>query len=180
MLMHKFLHKFKVQHPAHVWEVHSKTILSVIRLHAAREMLRISPPLPTKFLIFSLFEELPKGDIVLEEFVESLKKDAVRQPCNASSILKTLNMMSSLEAASELKGEIEEHEVRSSSGPEPDYSLLDTAMSQVRQEAEEVKIAKATVEGLKDEGIGHSALVLMVNYFREGYLLNYYSGCQVY
>ncbi|PKI55382.1 hypothetical protein CRG98_024233 [Punica granatum] len=31
----------------------------------------------------------------------------------------------------------------------------------VREEAEEVEIAKATVEGLKDEGIGDSAMVLM-------------------
>ncbi|KAK4802883.1 hypothetical protein SAY86_001086 [Trapa natans] len=166
ILMHRFLHKFKVQRPAHVWEVHSKMILSIIRLHAAREMLRISPPLPTKFLIFSLFDEFPKDDIVLEEFVESLKKDALRQLCNASSILKTLNTTSSLESASEPRREIKVQEGMSSGGHEADYSVLDTAISQVRQEAEEVEIAKATVEELKDEGIGDSALVLMGSYFR--------------
>lgn len=161
--MHRFLSKFNIQHPAHVWEVHSRMILSIIRLHCAREMLRISPPLPTKFLIFSLFDELPKGDIVLEELAESLKKDGARQPCSASSILKTVNMLSSLESASELKEEKKENEGTSSTGTEADYSLLDTAINQARQEAEEVEIAKATVEGLRDEGIGDSALVLAVS-----------------
>ncbi|OWM91188.1 hypothetical protein CDL15_Pgr000131 [Punica granatum] len=161
MLMHRFLSKFMGEHPTQVWEVHSRTILSIIRLHAAREMLRISPPLPMKFLIFSQFDELPKGDIVLEELADSLKKDGVRQPCSASSILKTVNILGSLDSASIVKEEIKDYEGTSSGSPEGDYSLLNTAINQVREEAEEVEIAKATVEGLKDEGIGDSAMVLM-------------------
>ncbi|OWM80954.1 hypothetical protein CDL15_Pgr006985 [Punica granatum] len=85
-------------------------------------------------MIFSPFDELPQADIVLEELADSSNKGGVRQPCGASLILKTINMSGSLDSALEVK------------------------------EAEEVEITKATVEGLKDEGIDESALVLIVSY----------------
>ncbi|KAJ4890843.1 hypothetical protein Rs2_30591 [Raphanus sativus] len=66
-LMHQFLKKYNVESPLQAWEIHSRTISGIIRLHAAREMLKISPADPKKFLIFSLFEEVPKGDFILEE-----------------------------------------------------------------------------------------------------------------
>ena len=102
LLMHKFLSEFKVECPIQAWEMHARTILSIIRLHAAREMLRISPPDPTKFLIFALYDELPKGDYVLEQLSESLKRVNSGQPCSASSTLRKMNLsettVSSLEA----------------------------------------------------------------------------------
>jgi hypothetical protein len=41
---------------------------------------------------------------------------------------------------------------------------LESAINQVREEAKEVEIAKATTEVLKEEGIGESATVLMVSF----------------
>jgi hypothetical protein len=72
--------------------MHVRTILGIIRLHAAREMLRISPHVPTKFLIFFLYNEIPKGGYVLEELPDSLKKVNCGQPCSTSSILKSVNL----------------------------------------------------------------------------------------
>ncbi|XP_047165616.1 uncharacterized protein LOC124834856 isoform X1 [Vigna umbellata] len=79
MLLHSFLSKYQIKNPVQTWEMHARTMLGIIRLHAAREMLRISPPVPTKFLIFSLYNEIPKGDFVLEELADSLKKNNYSQ-----------------------------------------------------------------------------------------------------
>ena len=94
MLLHQFLAKYKIESPLLSWEMHARTILGIIRLHAAREMLKISPPAPTKFLIFSLYDEIPKGDYVLDELAESLKKIICGHPFSASSILRSMNISS--------------------------------------------------------------------------------------
>ncbi|XP_039140820.1 uncharacterized protein LOC120278003 isoform X2 [Dioscorea cayenensis subsp. rotundata] len=49
VLLHHFISKFNVESPSKSWELHARTIFGILRLHAAREMLRISPPIPTKF-----------------------------------------------------------------------------------------------------------------------------------
>ncbi|KAJ7971929.1 DUF639 family protein [Quillaja saponaria] len=160
MLMHQFLSKYKVEDPIQAWEMHARTILGIIRLHAAREMLRISPPTPTKFLIFSLFDEIPKGDYVLEELAESLKKVNRGHPCNASSILRSMNMTRSIISGAEVKQVAEES--KSVSGLDATTpSSLETAIKQAREEEKEVAIAKATTEELKGEGISDSTTVLM-------------------
>ncbi|KAJ9131874.1 hypothetical protein P3X46_034779 [Hevea brasiliensis] len=157
MLMNQFLSENKVECPIQSWEMHARTILGIIRLHAAREMLRISPPAPTKFLIFALFDELPKGDYVLEELAESLKKVNSGHPCSASSVLRSLNMslqpvVSSIEVTEADKERTSDQD---------SIHLLESAINQARKEAKDVEIAKATAEGLKEEGISESATVLM-------------------
>ncbi|GAY39985.1 hypothetical protein CUMW_048570 [Citrus unshiu] len=157
ILMHKFLSKFKVECPIQAWEMNARTILCIIRLHAAREMLRILPPDPTKFLIFALYDELPKGDYVLEELAESLKKVNCGHPSSASSILRCMNL--SIAASGEVKEgkELEEHKHIS----DESCSSLETAINQSKEEAKAIEIAKSTTEGLKDEGISDSILVLL-------------------
>lgn len=162
MLMHQFLSKFNVESPLQAWEMQARTILGIIRLHAAREMLRILPPAPANFLIFSLFDELPKGDHVLSELAESLKKVNSGYPCSASTVLRTMNiesMISSVELIEENKEKL--------TGQVDDNASLDTAINQAREEEKEVAVAKATTECLKEEGISHSTLVLMVNILAE-------------
>ncbi|KAL2553908.1 Plant protein of unknown function [Forsythia ovata] len=157
MLLNKFLSKFKVESPLEVWDMHARTILGIIRLHAAREMLRISPPTPKSFLIFALLEELPKGDYILEELAESLKKVTSGYPCSASSILRNLNVSQTCVPCLETKevsneSEIVQHE---------NLLSLESAVNQSREEAKEMDVAKATTEGLKEDGISESAQVLM-------------------
>ncbi|KAL9379371.1 hypothetical protein Peur_027853 [Populus x canadensis] len=159
MLMHQFLSSYNVECPIQAWEMHARTISGIIRLHAARELLRISPPSPTKFLIFALFDELPKGDYVLEQLAESLKKVNSGHPCSACSILRTMNMSQSVLPGVEV--EAVGKECISATGQDDIPSSLESAINQVREEAKEVEIAKATTEVLKEEGIGESATVLM-------------------
>ncbi|XP_052199501.1 uncharacterized protein LOC127806321 [Diospyros lotus] len=159
MLLHQFLSKYKLESPTQAWEMHSRTILGVIRLHAAREMLRISPPDPKSFLIFALFDELPKGDYVLDELAENLKKVDSGHPCNASSILRCMNV--SQQVAFNLETEKGSEQMTTVRGQAEDISSLESAINQVREEAKEIDMAKATAEGLKDEGISDSIFVLM-------------------
>ncbi|GFY98032.1 ArgH [Actinidia rufa] len=159
MLLHQFLLKCNVKAPTQAWEMHARTIFGIIRLHAAREMMRICPPDPKNFLIFALYNELPKGDYVLVEFSESLKKADSGQPCSASSILRCMNVSQPIVLKTEVEGGIEEG--ISVSGQVENLSSLESAIEQVREEAKETEVAKATVEGLKEEGISDSILVLM-------------------
>ncbi|XP_075089461.1 uncharacterized protein LOC107816105 [Nicotiana tabacum] len=158
IFLHRFLRKFKVDSPSGSREMHARTVLGIIRLHAAREMLRISPPVPKNFLIFDLLDELPKGDYVLEELAASLKKADTGHSCSASSILRSLNISLSL-VPSEAAKEIDDNSrlpVQNDS-----VSSLESAIDQAREEAKEIEKAKATVEELKGEGMGNSVQVLM-------------------
>ncbi|XP_071688331.1 uncharacterized protein [Rutidosis leptorrhynchoides] len=159
MLLHKFLTKYKVESPLQVWEMHSRTILGSIRLHAAREMLRISPPNPKSFLIFALFDELPTGSNVLQELAVSLKTIDTTHPCSASSILRNMNV------SQVCSGRVESGvgDVRNEIAKNRPENLpsLETAVEQVREEAKEINMAKAKAGEIKDEGIGNSVLVLM-------------------
>ncbi|KAL3830152.1 hypothetical protein ACJIZ3_018954 [Penstemon smallii] len=156
MLQHKFLSKFKVESSLEAWEMHARTILGTIRLHAAREMLRISPPEPKSFLMFALLDELPKGDYILLELAESLKKVTSGHPCSASSILRNLNV-SQPSVGKELignKGEVVQPE---------SFSSLKSAINQSREEAKEIDLAKSTVEGIKEEGISKKWVGLVIS-----------------
>ncbi|KAL8147461.1 uncharacterized protein LOC141707872 [Apium graveolens] len=158
LMLHFFLLKFKVTSPLQVWEMHARTILGIVRLHAAREMLRTSAPAPKSFLIFSLLEVLPKGDIVLEELAKCITNITGGQSCSASSILRNLNVTQAC-APSMGDGEIAER-IETLNRQAENLSSLESAIDQVREEAKESGIAKATVEGLKEEGVSDSAAVL--------------------
>ncbi|KAE8721179.1 Potassium channel tetramerization domain-containing protein / pentapeptide repeat-containing protein [Hibiscus syriacus] len=161
LLMHKFLSDFEVECPIQAWEMHARTILSIIRLHAAREMLRICPPNPISFLIFGLYEELPKGDYVLEQLAQSLKEVDSGQPCSASSILRKLNLPEHIMSSLEVKRVNEVSKTIAVGKDDDDKISLGTAIDQARKEGRGVAKARATVEGLKEEGISESAMILM-------------------
>lgn len=152
LLLNVFISKFNVESEVQVWEMHARTILGIIRLHAAREMLRMCPPEPKSFLIFALLDELPKGDYVLEELAESLKKPVGGTPCSASSILRSLNVSKQIINDSDQIVQ-----------PVENLSTLEGAIHQAREEAKEIDKAKATTRVLNEEGIGESAQVLLVS-----------------
>lgn len=159
MLLHRFLSTYDVKCPIQAWEMHARTILGVIRLHAAREMLRISPPEPTKFLIFALFDEIAKGDHVIEKLAESLEKVNSRHPCCASSILRWLNVRESM--VSNL--EVEKVGQESLRDPVDSISSLEGAINKAREEEKQIVVAKATTEEMKEEGITDSTFLLIVS-----------------
>ncbi|KAF3579080.1 hypothetical protein DY000_02034048 [Brassica cretica] len=131
-------------------------------ISTAREMLRISPPDPKKFLIFSLFEEVPKGDFVLEELAEiSIKVGATKNPCSASSILRSMNM-DQLGNILKEEGEAQCKEiVKETDHKEEMLTSLESAVNQTKEEEREIEKAKATTTELEEEGITESVAVLM-------------------
>ncbi|KAE9599654.1 hypothetical protein Lal_00046332 [Lupinus albus] len=157
MFLHQFLAKYNIRNSIQSWEMHARTILGIIRLHAAREMQRISPPVPTKFLIFSLYNEVPKGDYVLEEIAENLNKINSGHSCSASSILRNMNISRNM-----VSDVVVEEASQTDESPLvlDDSPSLHTAIDQSRAEEKEVLIAKATTEELKDEGVTDAVLVL--------------------
>ncbi|CAK8542877.1 unnamed protein product [Lathyrus sativus] len=156
MFLHQFLSKYQIKCPIQTWEMHARTILGIIRLHAAREMLRISPPVPTKFLIFSLYNEIPKGDYVLEELPDVLKKVKSGQPCSASSILRSMNI-----AGPVVSGSIEEEVIPADKSVDvsDDSFSLESGIKKSREDEKKVP-AKATTEELKEKGVTDNVLVL--------------------
>uniref|UniRef100_J3LK64 GRAM domain-containing protein n=1 Tax=Oryza brachyantha TaxID=4533 RepID=J3LK64_ORYBR len=157
IFLHRFISMYNIDSPIHKWELHSRIILGVIRLHAAREMLRMSPPPPSSFLVFSLYEELPKGDFVLEQLANNLKETSTITPLSASHVFKGLSKSNRAALIAEIAIE---HDKDSSSHEEPLASLENT-IGQVRDEAREVTVANAAIEGMKEEGITDSLLVLV-------------------
>ncbi|KAJ3673566.1 hypothetical protein LUZ60_005558 [Juncus effusus] len=156
ILLHRFISTYNLDSPLHAWEIHSRTILGVLRLHGAREMLKMSPPPPNGFLIFALYEDVPKGDYVLEEMANSLKQTSKITPFGATDVLRRLDLVSHpSESVSMQKIETldqEEHRNKADS--------LDTTIGEVREEAKEASIAKAGVQEVKEEGISDSLLIL--------------------
>ncbi|CAN6465010.1 unnamed protein product [Victoria cruziana] len=157
ILLHQFISRYKLEATYQRWETHGRTMLGVVRLHAAREMLRICPPPPSNFLIFTLFEELPKGDYVMEELANELKQMTEVGLCSVTSLLKGLNLVHPKVVDMNV-GEVFDESVADDSGDKK--SLLGTKVEQAREEAKDIRIAKTTIEGLKEEGIAESILVI--------------------
>ncbi|KAJ1298725.1 hypothetical protein BS78_01G475700 [Paspalum vaginatum] len=158
LFIHRFISMYAIESPVHRWEVHSRIILGVIRLHAAREMLRMSPPPPSSFLVFSLYDDLPKGDFVLEQLASNLKQTSTITRLSASYVFKGL---SKSYVAPSLSAEIAaDHDTDSSSHEQPLASLEDK-IDQVKDEAREVTAANLAIEGMKEEGVTDSLLVLV-------------------
>jgi hypothetical protein len=158
IFLHRFISANSIESPIHKWEVHSRVILGVIRLHAARDMLMMSPPPPSSFLIFSLYDDLPKGDFVLEQLANNLKETSTITPFSASYVIKSLSKSDPIVLSAEME---KEHD-RDSSNHEQPLAALGTTIDQVRDEAREVTVANAPIEGMKEEGLTDSLLVLVV------------------
>ncbi|XP_071938618.1 uncharacterized protein [Coffea arabica] len=154
MSLHHFLQKFNVESYVEAWEMHARSILGIIRLHAARELLRMSPPIPKNFLIFTLCEELPKGDYVLQELAASLKKLNTEHPCSGSTILRNLNVSQPCVPCPDM------NEISETVQTEK-LSSLESTINQAREEARDMDMARATVEELKEEGVSSTAQVLL-------------------
>lgn len=160
ILLHNFLSSFNNESVVENWEMHCRTMLGVFRLHAVRNMLRVSPPAPSSFLIFSLYDELPKGDYVLQELASNLRQISSGHPFTATCVLESLNVKHpSIHDFKDKEG-YEEPRV-----DHIDKSSLETIINQVKQEAEETYVAKASAEKLKEEGLSNSVLILLVRCF---------------
>ncbi|CAN6313991.1 unnamed protein product [Urochloa humidicola] len=158
IFIHRFISMYNIESPVHKWEVHSRIILGVIRLHAAREMLRMSPPPASSFLVFSLYDDLPKGDFVLEQLASNLKQTSTITRLSASYVFKGLSKSYVIPLNVEIA---KDHNDVDSSDHEQPLACLENKIDQVQDEAKEVTAANVAIEGMKEEGITDSLLVLV-------------------
>jgi len=116
----------------------------------------MSPPPASSFLVFSLYDDMPKGDFVLEQLASNLKQTSTITRLSASYVFKGLSKSYVTPLSAE-----EDHDADSSSHEQP-LASLENKIDQVKDEAREVTAASAAIEGMKDEGISDSLLVLVV------------------
>lgn len=95
---------------------------------------------------------------MLKELCNSLKQMDSVHPYNAASILKSFCMTHPIEVSKKSVGE-------QTSSQADSLATLDMTVNQAREEAKEVRVAKATVESMKEEGIANCLLILAVRSF---------------
>jgi hypothetical protein len=118
----------------------------------------MSPPPASSFLVFSLYDDMPKGDFVLEQLASNLKQTSTITRLSASYVFKGL----SKSYVTPLSAELAKDQEADSSSHEQPLATLENKIGQVKEEAREVTAANAAIEGMKDEGISDSLLTLVV------------------
>jgi hypothetical protein len=108
--------------------------------------------------VFSLYDDLPKGDFVLEQLASNLKHTSTITRLSASYVFKGL----SKSYVAPLSAEIAKDQDTDSSGHEQPLASLENKIDQVKDEAREVTAANAAIEGMQEEGITDSLIVLVV------------------
>lgn len=96
---------------------------------------------------------------MLEDLFSSLKTTNGICTSNTNSVLKGLSMPCLIDSMIEIKDVLEKQSTEKADS----LASLELSINQVREEAKEVRIAQATIEELKDEGISDSYLILMVS-----------------
>ncbi|KAG1334775.1 hypothetical protein COCNU_03G008940 [Cocos nucifera] len=160
---HRFIRKFQIK-GVEKEETLSKAVLGILRLQAIQE---VAPSMPIKYevlLMFNLCDQLPGGDLILEtlaDMISSRGLDRVNQfssgsgmhSISALAILSNLGVVS-LDTTGErlLVGELVVGQM----------SSLEKAVSESQDNYKMVEQAKATVEGVKVDGIDTNLAVMKV------------------
>eukprot|EP01018_Ginkgo_biloba_P039505 Gb_15960 [translate_table: standard] len=144
-------------------------VLGVVRLHATRETFQIFPPRPHTFLTFSLSEEMPGGDYVMEALANSLRTgNALNQSENykvGSSNVYFVSAASLLDNMGIVERERtfdEEKDVSIGEVQVGELTPLESSVQQSREEAKKTEIARASIEGLRAEGISDNGTILKI------------------
>ncbi|XP_010926033.1 uncharacterized protein [Elaeis guineensis] len=151
---HRFIRKFQIK-GVEKEETISKAVLGILRLQAIQELVPSIPLQCEALLMFNLCDQLPGGDLILEtlaELVSSRRLDQVNKSSSGSGMysISALAVLSNLGVESQdannerlLVGELVVGQM----------SSLEKAVSESRDNYKMVEQAKATVDGVKVDGI---------------------------
>lgn len=171
--VHEFIRKFGLSEIQRV-EALSKAIIGIFQYRAVKEVFHIIPSRSKTLLPFSLAENLPKGDEILEALHGHLELLCMRTECTACETLPDVKPLGGLLPVSMLeltrKGftlmkkadGIEENVSQIGAFYVGDRSPLDKAVWQSICYSGKAETARATVEQVKVEGIDTNLAVMKV------------------
>ncbi|KAJ7516496.1 hypothetical protein O6H91_22G060100 [Diphasiastrum complanatum] len=167
VLAHNFIRKYHLESDAQA-EAQAKAVLGIARLRATKETFHLLPVRPDLLLTFSVAEQLPGGDIVLEALADKLRK--------GDSEISLANELAISDKLQSNHGESNSVPSPSESGARAnvfkedgmvvghvligDLTQLEKAVLQSQVTSKKVEAAQATIDGVKVEGIGTNLAVM--------------------
>lgn len=165
--VHQFTRKYQLDESG-IAEALSKAVLGIARLRATREVNHCLPSKPESLLTFLSGEDLPGGDLIMEEVARTLQTgDNAMQGRNgitgkgrlyARSAVATLANLGA--SASRKQANVEEAALPVGEFLIGDLNPLEKAVAQSRDSSRRVELAKSTIDGVKVDGIGMNMAVM--------------------
>ncbi|KAL4179096.1 hypothetical protein AMTRI_Chr13g118370 [Amborella trichopoda] len=159
---HKFLRKFQIKGIESEAAL-SKAVLGILRLRAIEEVTHALPPNCETLLMFNLADQLPGGDLILEALaVLFASRDAEHKSDeNGMHSISALGTMSNLGfLLGRGQGEFNEIGLPVGEVMVGEMTLLERAVADSMNSFKKVELAKATVDGVKVEGIDTNLAVM--------------------
>lgn len=160
---HRFIRKFQIA-GVDKEETLSKAVLGILRLQAFQEMFSSVPVRYESLLMFSLADQLPGGDLILETFANMIISKSLDRTngsrsasgmysISALAILSNLGVVSQIESDEKLLvGDLVVGEMTD----------LEKVVTESRLNYKMVEEAQATVDGVKVDGIDTNLAVMKV------------------
>jgi len=172
LCVHQFIRKFHLEGVGQA-EALSKAVLCILRLRAIREAFHILPPHPERLLTFNLAEKLPGGDLILEALAELLPSvDAESTKIDgghASEKIEKSGLYSTSAVATmsnlgfmftKGSGTTDETGLPVGEVLVGEWTPLERAVMQSRNNFKKLEMAQATIDGVKVEGIDTNVAVM--------------------
>lgn len=172
LCVHQFIRKFHLEGVGQA-EALSKAVLGILRLRAIREAFHILPPHPERLLTFNLAEKLPGGDLILEalaELLPSVDAGSAKNDGGYSSEKVEKNGLYSASAVATMSnlgfmftkgsGTTDETGLPVGEVLVGEWTPLERAVMQSRNNFKKLEEAQATIDGVKVEGIDTNAAVM--------------------
>ncbi|KAF7134682.1 hypothetical protein RHSIM_Rhsim08G0132600 [Rhododendron simsii] len=161
---HRFLNKFQITGVERD-EALLKATLGILRVQALKEMSIASPSCEDSLLMFNLCDQLPGGDLVLEALANmSSSRDLDRTThSNAGGRMystSAISMASSLGFVFGTSSNVNEAGLCVGEITVGEISPLERAVAESRSNHKKVAFAKATVDGVKVDGVDTNLAVM--------------------
>ncbi|BBN12480.1 hypothetical protein MPTK1_5g20450 [Marchantia polymorpha subsp. ruderalis] len=170
--VHQFIRTFRLDGVGRE-EALAKAILGIVRLRATREVFHSLPVRPEALLTFSFADVMPAGDIVLKALAEQLQNKCSVPPSSTfgESIFgkqegkvyagSATAAVGNLGAASpKSPGVSREEAIAVGEVLIGEATPLEKAVLHSRDNSKKVELAKATIDGVKVDGIGTNIAVM--------------------
>ncbi|KAF7819883.1 uncharacterized protein G2W53_025338 [Senna tora] len=162
LFVHKFINKYKIKGVARD-EILLKAVLGVLRLQAIQDISSRIPAQYETLLMYNLCDQLPGGDLILETLanMSNLDDNNDSRAGNGMHSMSALDMVSNLGFVFGTSSNTS-HESRLAVGEISvgEMTSLERAVKESKNNYKSVESAKATVDGVKVDGIDTNLAVM--------------------